>query len=135
MTLTKRMIFWKSFKGVGSFSIPKIMLQILDLYIGFFRTFSKRKLQHNFPKRFKGHLESVQKFIYFGSLTLPLEIGPSGILYQTCPELFLWVSMRCEIPWAIPFHLFLKGSKSYSKLIFLEIDFVYKLQVASSAVD
>ena len=84
------------------------MLQILDLYIAFFRTFSKRKLQHNFPKRFKGRLESFQKFIYFGSLTLSSELDPDG----TRPVLNFFydhdggVSMGCETPWAIPFHLF-----------------------------
>ena len=34
----KRMNFWKSSKGreVGSFLIKKFMLQVMDLYIGFF---------------------------------------------------------------------------------------------------
>ena len=50
------------------------------LYRFLFGRFPKKKCKHNFPKRFKGRLESFRKFIYFGSLTLPLELGPDGIL-------------------------------------------------------
>ena len=40
----------------------------------FFRTFSEKKLQHNFPKmrgRVKGRLEFFRNFIRYGSLTRP----------------------------------------------------------------
>ena len=39
-----------TFKGAGSFSIQKSMLQILDLYIGIFSDVFRKKLKHNFPK-------------------------------------------------------------------------------------
>ena len=45
------MNFWKSSKGGrGRFLIQKFILQILDLYIGFFWTFCENNLQYNFPK-------------------------------------------------------------------------------------
>ena len=49
--LTNRMNFRKIARGGrGSFSIQKFILQILDLYKGFFQTFSKKNCNIIFPK-------------------------------------------------------------------------------------
>ena len=71
ITPPNRMNFQKSSKeGGGSFSIQKFMLQILDLSIGLFSDVFRKKLQYNFPKM-GGQMPVFQKFIRFGSVTLP----------------------------------------------------------------
>ena len=68
-------IFGKVLKGGRSFSIQKSILQILDLYKGFFRMFSKKVaiwFSENEGRGIEGRLEFFLKFIWFGSATLPL---------------------------------------------------------------
>jgi len=50
------------------------MLQILDLHAGLFRTFSKKKLQHGFPKMRGGQrpFGTFPKIRHFGIVTRPL---------------------------------------------------------------
>ena len=54
----------------GSFSIQKFILQILNLSKGLFLDVFRKKLQYNFPKM-GGQMPVFQKFIRFGSVTLP----------------------------------------------------------------
>ena len=71
--------FWGNFQraeggGMVIFKL-KFMLQILDLSIGLFRTFSEKNCYIIFRKGgggVKGRLEFFQKFIRFGTATCPL---------------------------------------------------------------
>ena len=87
-----RMNFRKSSRGGGSFSIQKFILQILDLYRAFFRTFSEKNCNTFFFQKWGGggrRLEFFRKFTRFGSVTRPNQVLQICKSYK---KLMVWLA-------------------------------------------
>ena len=92
--------------GEGSFSIQKLILQIVDLYKGpFLDVFQKKiAISRKWGEGVKGRLECFHKFLRFGSVTCPFspyDFSPcwprKGFwsVVRSGKEIIIWKTRRC----------------------------------------